>query len=277
MIKAVVTAAGRGTRLLPMTKELPKEMMPVFSKLNGKKCVIPLLQLIFEQMYECKIRKYCFVVGRQKRSIEDHFTPDSSFLKNSPQKDKIMISDFYKKIYSSNLLWVNQNNPKGFGDAVKHTQQFIGNDDFVVHAGDAAIIGSKIHPILRLIEAGKDPSVSAVLLFRKVSDPERHGVPTLEKISNSKFLVKKVIEKPNKPASNIGLMPMYYFKSKIFEKLQKIKPGKGNEFQLTDAIQQLISDGEKVLAIPLLDKEKVLDVGTVESYRDAQINSFKFA
>lgn len=276
-MKVVITAAGMGTRLLPMTKELPKEMMPVFSRLNGKKCVMPLLQLIFEQMYECKIRKYCFVVGRQKRSIEDHFTPDNSFLKNSAQKNKIMITGFYKKIYSSNLLWVNQNEPKGFGDAVKHTQQFIGNDDFIVHAGDAAIIGSQIHPVLRLIEVGRDPSVSAVLLFRKVNDPERHGVPTLERISNTKFLVKKVIEKPNKPDSDLGLMPMYYFKSKIFEKLRRIKPGKGNEFQLTDAIQQLIADNERVLAIPLLDKEKVLDVGTVESYRDAQRNSFKYA
>lgn len=186
-MKVVITAARMGTRLLPMTKELPKEMMPVFSRLNGKRCVMPLLQLIFEQMYECKIRKYCFVVGRQKRSIEDHFTPDSSFLKNSAQRNKIMIIDFYKKIYSSNLLWVNQNEPKGFGDAVKHTQQFIGNDDFIVHAGDAAIIGSQIHPVLRLIEVGRDPSVSAVLLFRKVNDPERHGVPTLEKFPTQNF------------------------------------------------------------------------------------------
>ena len=277
MIKVVITAAGKGTRLLPMTKELPKEMMPVYSRLNGKKCVIPLLQLIFEQMYECQIKKYCFVVGREKRSIEDHFTPDDSFLKNSIQKNKIMISDFYKKINNSNLLWVNQNNPKGFGDAVKQCEQFIGNDEFIVHAGDVSILSSKNHPVMRLIDAGKDPDVSAVLLFRKVKDPKRHGVPTLEKINGKKFLVKKVIEKPNRPTSNLGLMPIYYFKSTIFEKLKKIKPGKGNEYQLTDAIQQLILDGKKVLAIPLLENEKVLDVGTVESYRDAQTNSFKLA
>jgi len=277
IMKAVITAAGMGTRLLPMTKEMPKEMMPIFSKINGKKCVMPLLQLIFEQMYECEIKKYCFIVGREKRSIEDHFTPDYPFLKNSIQKNKNMISNFYKKIDNSNLMWVNQNSPKGFGDAVRQSEQFIGNDEFIVHAGDVSILGSKKHPILRLIEAGKDPSVSAVLLFRKVKDPKRHGVPTLEKIDDKRFLVKKVIEKPNNPSSNLGLMPLYYFKSTILEKLKKIKPGKGNEFQLTDAIQKLISDGEKVLAIPLLDKEKVLDVGTVESYQDAQINSFKFA
>ena len=276
-MKAVITAAGRGTRLLPMTKELPKEMMPIFSKLDGKKYVSPLLQLIFEQLYKLKIREYCIVVGRGKRSIEDHFTSDSSFLKNISRSNQRVILDFYKKTNNSHLFWINQNEPKGFGDAVRYSERFIGKDDFIVHAGDVVIMNSKIHPILRLMEAGKDPSVSAVLLFREVIDPKRHGVPTLEKINNKKFLVKKVIEKPNRPASNLGLMPIYYFKSTIFEKLKKIKPGKGNEYQLTDAIQQLILDGEKVLAIPLLENEKVLDVGTVESYRDAQTNSFNLA
>ena len=276
-MKVVITAAGKGTRLLPMTKELPKEMMPVFSKLNEKKYVLPLLQLIFEQLFASDIKEYCFVVGRGKRSIEDHFTPDNSFLKNTSKKNKIEITNFYKKIQNADLFWINQNEPKGFGDAVKNSEKFIGGNDFIVHAGDVAIIGSKIHPVKRLIEAGKDPNVSAVLLFRKVSDPERHGVPTLEKISSKKFIVKKVIEKPKNPTSNLGLMPIYYFKPKIFEKLKKIKLGKGNEFQLTDAIQELIKNGEKVLAIPLLEKEKVLDVGTVESYMESQITSFRYA
>lgn len=277
MIKAVITAAGKGSRLLPMTKELPKEMMPIFSKLNGKKRVVPLLQLIFEQLYQYKIKNYCFIVGREKRSIEDHFTPDNSFMKNETSKNKLLISKFYEIINSSNMIWINQNTPKGFGDAVRLSKQFIGNDDFIVHAGDVAIIGSKNHPISRMIKAGKDSSVSAVLLFRKVNDPKRHGVPTLEKINSKEFLVKKVVEKPNRPASNLGLMPLYYFKPTIFEKLEKIKPGKGNEYQLTDAIQKLILDGEKVIAIPLLDSEKILDVGTVESFKDAQIESFKYA
>lgn len=275
-MKVVITAAGKGTRLLPMTKELPKEMMPVFSELNGKKYVLPLLQLIFEQLFESGIKEYCFVVGRGKRSIEDHFTPDNYFLKNTSKKNKIEIVNFYKKINNADLFWINQNEPKGFGDAVRNSNKFIGNNDFIVHAGDVAIIGSKIHPVKRLIDAGKDKDVSAVLLFRKVNDPERHGVPTLEKISNKKFIVKKVVEKPKKPSSNLGLMPIYYFKPKIFEKLKKIKLGKGNEFQLTDAIQELISSGEKVLAIPLLEKEKVLDVGTVESYMESQITSFRY-
>ena len=273
-MKVVITAAGSGTRLLPMTKEMPKEMMPVFTKINKKRYVSPLLQLIFEQLYECKIRKFCFVVGREKRSIEDHFTPDTSFLKNSLQKNRNVLSKFYKKINQSDLLWVNQNEPRGFGDAVKLTKQFVGNDDFVVHAGDVSIINSKVHPVTRLIKIGKEFDASAVLLVRKVSDPKRHGVPTLEKISSTVFNVKKVVEKPNKPTSNIGLMPVYYFKSEIFEQLQKIKLGKGHEFQLTDAIQGLIKNKKTVLAIPLDSSEKLLDVGTVESFYDSQRTSY---
>lgn len=278
MIKAVITAAGRGTRLLPMTKEMPKEMMPVFSKIYGDgPVVLPLLQLIFEQIYSCNIRDYCFIVGREKRSIEDHFTPDHDFLKILSDRNKTIISKFYKKIEQSHLVWVNQNSPKGFGDAVKHAERFVGNDDLVVHAGDVSIIGKSPHPISRLIDAGKDPSVSAVLLVRKVKDPKRHGIPVLKKISKTSFLVEEVEEKPERPKSNMGLMPLYFFKPKIFECLRKIKPGKGNEYQLTDAIQRLIEEGGKVIAIPVNQDEDVLDVGTVESFKQSQEISFRRA
>ena len=276
MIKAVITAAGKGTRLLPMTKEMPKEMMPIYSKINSKRVILPLLQLIFEQLYTCKIRDYCFVVGREKRAIEDHFTPDHTYLREISSDNKTILSTFYKKLENSHLLWVNQNSPKGFGDAVKQTERYIGKNNFVVHAGDVSILGKLQHPIMRMKEIGKEPSVSAVLLFRKVNDPTRHGVPTLEKISNTEFLVKKVIEKPKKPKSNFGLMPLYYFTPKIFEKLKQIKPGINGEYQLTDAIQALIQDGEKVLAIPLNKTDKVLDVGTVDSYIQAQKSSYSY-
>ena len=87
MIKSVITAAGKGTRLLPITKELPKEMMPIFSRIYGnERVVIPVLQYIFEQLYICNLRDYCFVVGREKRSIEDHFTPHETFVNEIPTK-----------------------------------------------------------------------------------------------------------------------------------------------------------------------------------------------
>lgn len=277
-MKAVITAAGRGTRLFPMTKEMPKEMMPIFSRINGKKQVLPLLQLIFEQLYSCGTRNYCFVVGREKRSIKDHFTLEQNFLKKATDKDISLFENFYEKIANSKILWANQNQPKGFGDAVKHAEKFVGGESFVVHAGDVSVLTKSKHPIMRLRKIGaSDSKISAVLLFRKVHDPERHGVPTLEKISTDKYRVNKVVEKPKHPKSKLGLLPLYYFSPTIFQILKKLKPGINNEYQLTDAIQDLIEKGHQVLAIPLEKSEKILDVGTVDSFWLAQKDSFKYA
>ena len=278
MIKAVVTAAGIGARLLPMTKEMPKEMMPVFSRIYGNdRIILPLLQLIFEQLYSCNIRDYCFVVGREKRSIEDHFTPHYDFLRNLSNKNREVISKFYTKLEKSHIVWVNQHKPNGFGDAVKHAEKFVGSDNFIVHAGDVSVISRSIHPVRRLMEVGGDSTISAVLLVRRVSDPERHGIPILKKYSKNMFLVKEVEEKPLKPRSKMGLMPLYFFRPNIFDCLKKIKRGIGREYQLTDAIQILIEKGEKVVAIPVAESEKMLDVGTVTSYRHSQEMSFKYA
>lgn len=277
MIKAVVTAAGRGVRLLPMTKEMPKEMMPVFYRVsNNQRIILPLLQLIFEQIYSCGIRDYCMIVGRGKRSIEDHFTVDHNFYKTLAAKNKDVVRDFYNKLDKSNLVWINQDKPEGFGDAVRRAEKFVGNDDCVVHAGDVSIIGKPQHVIQRLISTGKNSSAAAVLLFRKVKDPERHGVPKVKKIAKSLYVVEEVEEKPERPQSSYGLMPLYYFNPRIFWALDRIKRGRGNEFQLTDAIQKLIENGEKVVGITVNSNEKALDVGTVESFREAQEYSYRF-
>ena len=276
MIKIVITAAGKGTRLLPVAKEIPKEMMPIFSTYNNQRIVTPLLQFIFEQLYHTNIRDYCFVVGRDKRAIKDHFTSDHTYLKNLPTKYRIMIEDFYKKIERSNFTWIDQSKPLGFGDAVRKTEKYIGKHNFIVHAGDAAIIGKIKHPVLRLIEtAKKDSSISAVLLFKKVNDARRYGVPEITKISDTLYNVHEIEEKPLKPKFNIGLLPIYYFKPNIFKCLKKITPGKNNEMQLTDAIRRLIEEGERVVAIPLDKNEFEVDVGTVESYRYAQKISYQ--
>lgn len=279
MIKSVITAAGKGTRLLPATKELPKEMMPIFSKTDSKdRIVIPLLQLIFEQMHFVGIRDYCFIVGREKRSIEDHFTTHDTYLKELSDKNKSLIMGFYKRLENSHLVWINQNKPRGFGDAVLRAERYIGNDDFIVHAGDVAIISKSKHPIQRLIEtANKDPAIAAVLLCKKVKDTKRYGVPKIRPISKSLYQVEEVEEKPDKPKSNFGLVPLYFFKPIVFDCLRKIKPGKGNEFQLTDAIQMIIERGHKVVAIPMNSDETELDVGTVESYKEALDLSYKIA
>ena len=279
MTKVVITAAGKGTRLLPFTKEMPKEMMPIFSNtFANKKVVLPLLQYIYEQLYSMNFRDYCFVVGREKRSIEDHFTPHEAYLKELSGDYKKNMKKFYEKLEKSHLVWINQNKPLGFGDAVKRAERYVGEEDFIVHAGDVTILSNTKHPILRLIETSKkNPDVKAILLCKEIKDFQRYGVPTVSKISSNLFSVNEVVEKPQKPKSNLGILPLYYFKSDIFSSLKKIKPGKGKEFQLTDAIQNLIDEKEKVLAISLNKNEEEVDVGTVESYRNAQDVTFRKA
>ena len=279
MTKVVITAAGKGTRLLPFTKEMPKEMMPIFSNtFANKKVVLPLLQYIYEQLYSMNFRDYCFVVGREKRSIEDHFTPHEAYLKELSGDYKKNMKKFYEKLEKSHMVWINQNRPLGFGDAVKRAERYVGEGDFIVHAGDVTILSNTKHPILRLIETSKkNPDVKAILLCKEIKDFQRYGVPTISKISSNLFSVNEVVEKPQKPKSNLGILPLYYFKSDIFSSLKKIKPGKGKEFQLTDAIQNLIDEKEKVLAISLNKNEEEVDVGTVESYRNAQDVTFRKA
>ena len=156
MTKVVITAAGKGTRMLPFTKEITKEMMPIFTKIYGnQRTVIPLLQYIFEQFYSMKIRDYCFVVGRDKRSIKDHFALQQSHLNELSGNHKKTLSNFYKKLENCNLMWVNQDKPLGFGDAVKRAEKFVGDEDFILQAGDVSIISRYKHPILRLIDTAK--------------------------------------------------------------------------------------------------------------------------
>ena len=276
MTKIVITAAGKGTRLLPFTKEMPKEMMPIFSQTFTKnKVVLPLLQYIYEQLYSMNFRDYCFVVGREKRSIEDHFTPHETYLKELTGDYKKIIRNFYQKLDNSHLVWINQNKPLGFGDAVKRAERYVGKEDFIVHAGDVTIISRLKHPIVRLMETAKNnPDAKAILLCKKIKEPKRYGVPTVNKLSNNLFLVKKVVEKPDKPKSDFGILPLYYFRPDIFSSLKKIKKGKGKEFQLTDAIQNLIKQKQKVLAITLNKNEEEIDVGTVESYKNSQEITF---
>jgi len=121
--KVVIPAAGLGTRLFPATKEQPKEMLPIFSTAtNGDVSVKPVVQMVFEQLYDVGFREFCYVVGRGKRGIEDHFTPDSNFVRLLEGMGKngqaTELEDFYEKLRTSTIMWVNQPEPKGFGNAV---------------------------------------------------------------------------------------------------------------------------------------------------------------
>lgn len=264
--KIVIPAAGLGTRLLPITKEIPKEMMPLFFKnKNGEVIVKPLIQTIYEKFFNFGLREYCIIVGRQKRTIEDHFTSNEDILKNLKKGVKYRkdLEEFYTKLNKSKIFWINQLSAKGFGDAVKYAESFVGNDDFLVTAGDTLLpTGDKI--IKKLLNSKLKGKNDAILLLKEVSDPRRFGVAVVKKHKNS-FQVINVEEKPKKPKSNLSIVAVYRFKPSIFKALDAVKNDK-KELQLTSGIQKLIDWGGNVSAIILDKKDQVIDIGTAESY-----------
>ena len=147
--KVIIPAAGLGTRLFPATKEQPKEMLPIFARsTNGSMLVKPVVQLVFEQLHDAGLREFCYVVGRGKRGIEDHFTPDMNCIKNLAEMGKngqaTDLEEFYEKLNTSTSMWVNQPEAKGFGNAVLMAQPFVQNESCLVHAGDSCIISKNM-------------------------------------------------------------------------------------------------------------------------------------
>jgi UTP--glucose-1-phosphate uridylyltransferase len=279
--KVVITAAGLGTRLLPATKEMPKEMLPIYVLgCNGVPVLKPLLQALFEQLYRFGFREYCFVVGRGKRAIEDHFTPDWDFVEKLDRMGKASIvaelTGFYRMLEDSLLVWVSQPAPRGFGDAVLTARSFIGDEDFLLAAGDTYIISENDSFLARLLSIKPWGSRGASLLAKHVEDPRQYGVVLGEPISNEVIRVNRVVEKPSVPPSNLAKMPFYIFTPEILMALNKVTPGVGGELQLTDAIQRLIEEKADVKAAILGDKELWLDVGTHETYFNAFSISYHY-
>jgi len=277
----VVPAAGLGTRLFPATKEQPKEMLPIFSRsVNGDVCVKPLLQLVFEQLYDAGFREFCFVVGRGKRSIEDHFTPDFNsvvMLKNAGKGGKASdLDSFYVKLKTSTIIWVNQPEPKGFGDAVLMALPFVQNEHCLVHAGDTYIISKDSGHLRLLIEVYERFKADAAFIVQEIEDPRQYGVIEVEEMEEGVYKVKGAVEKPEKPSTNLAIMPIYVFRPVIFDALKKTLPGKGGEIQLTDAIQRLIDWGMNVCAVRLNPDELRLDIGSPETYWEALSLSYKY-
>jgi len=277
--KAVIPAAGLGTRLLPVTKELPKEMLPIFVRgSDGSLLLKPMMQQIFEELYDVGFREFCFIVGRGKRSIEDHFTPDYdfvSYLKTKNNMSAYELEEFYEKISDSTLVFTNQPKPKGFGDAILKAKSFTGDDPFLVHAGDDLIL-SKNSYLKRLISIFEKLKGEAVFLVEQVDDPRKYGVILGEEIDDSLYRVDEIVEKPKAPPSNLAVVAVYMFSSKIFASLETTGFDESGELQLTDAIQGLISEGSKVYALELGMKEKRVEIGTPDSYWKALTTTYQY-
>ena len=179
--KVIIPAAGLGTRLFPATKEQPKEMLPIFSKTaQGDTLVKPVVQVVFEQLYDAGLREFCYVVGRGKRGIEDHFTPDAHCIRTLEGMGKSgQASDlevFYEKLETSTAMWVNQPEPKGFGNAVLMAQPFVQNQSCFVHAGDSCIISKDMDYIKKLLEAFERFNADAAFLVLEIENPKQYGI-----------------------------------------------------------------------------------------------------
>lgn len=264
--KIVIPAAGLGSRLLPITKEIPKEMMPLFLKdRSGKIIVKPLIQMLFEKFYGYGFREFCIIVGRQKRSIKNYFSPDYDLLTTLNTRDfaKKDLENFYSMLNTSSIFWTNQQKPKGFGDAILYSESFVGNEEFLLSAGDT-LIPNNDKIFQKLIKIKLKGENDAVLLLKKVSDPKRFGVAVIKNTKNG-TIITNVEEKPARPKSNFSIVALYRFKPSIFKALHKVKSNK-KELQLTEGIQKLIECGGKIHAIIMNKDDIVIDIGTSSSY-----------
>jgi len=269
--KAVIPSAGLGTRLLPATKEQPKEMLPVFTRdLHGNLRLKPLLHIVFENLYNAGFREFHFITGRGKRSIEDYFSIDNNlvrYLKSRNNFESIGELDaFYEKVHRSNIIFINQPEPRGFGDAVYRAKSSTGTEAFLVHAGDDLIISEKNQYLLKLIRVFEKNNAAAAFCVEKVRDARKYGVIVGKKVANNVYRVRKVLEKPPVPPSNIAIVAVYVFSPKIYHAIEEVPLDASNEVQLTNAIEQLINQDCPVYAVELDSVEKRIDIGTPWSY-----------
>jgi UTP--glucose-1-phosphate uridylyltransferase len=270
--KVVIPAAGLGTRLLPVTKEMPKEMLPIFVKnKKGEIFLKPILQVIFEDLYDFGFREFCFVVGRGKRAIEDHFTSDHGFIEFLQKKGKDCLTEglaqFYNKLDSSTVVFVNQPQPRGFGDAIHKARSFTGMESFLVHAGDDLIASDNNDHLKRLLEVHEAHNSDVTFLVEEVKDPTKYGVIVGDEVDKGIYKVKEVIEKPSKPPSNLAIIAIYVFRPVIYDAIQNIGFDENLELQLTDAIQNLAMQNYNIYAVKLEKNEKRLDIGTTDAYQ----------
>lgn len=270
-MKCIFTAAGLGTRLLPLTKDLPKEMLPIYDiSRKGELIFKPFLQLVYEQLYRYKIRDFCFILGNSKRLVQEHFTPDfdlTNYLKNSnKRKLAAPLEEFFKMLENSNIVFVYQPKPIGFGDAIYRSKKFVGNESFLLHAGDDVVLSKNNNHLKRLEEKFRKHDAELACLVEEVSDPSHYGVvkgPLLEK---GVIEIKKIIEKPKKTKSFTAVIAIYMFKPTIFKYLEMAQKKGNPEKQLDIAYKIAIKKNAKVIAVKLNKNEKRIDIGNPESY-----------
>ena len=270
MIKqAIIPLAGLGTRLLPLTSVFAKELLPI----NGK----PGIEYILDECIEAGIKEIIFIISKKKIMIKNYFYNDKLYkdiIKN--KKDPRIIAE-YKKIlkYKKMIKFVFQNNPKGTGDAVLKTEKFIKDKFFLMLLPDDLIIKKNCSKSMISINKKFNSSVMASMKVKK-HNVSRWGIfDTKKNINKDNFIIKGVVEKPsikNAPSNN-AVIGRYILPKTIFKKLKKLKPGKGNERHITDAIQSLIFENEKFIGHSF--RGKYLDCGTMNGYINSSVEISK--
>lgn len=232
--KAVIPAAGLGTRFLPSTKAQPKEMLNIFDK--------PSIQYIVEEAVEAGIEDILIILGRNKKSIEDHFDKSYELEDKLKSKGKKELLEGVEKISNlGNIHYIRQKEPLGLGHAIYCAKAFVGNEPFAVMLGDD-IVKSKKPCIKQLIEKYEDYN-STIIGVQEVekSQVDKYGIVKGEKINERLYKVEDLVEKPKvkEAPSNIAILGRYVISPEIFPILQHTKPGAGNEIQLTDGLKEL--------------------------------------
>ncbi|OQO70792.1 UTP--glucose-1-phosphate uridylyltransferase [Enterococcus villorum] len=261
--KAVIPAGGLGTRFLPATKAMAKEMLPIVDK--------PAIQFIVEEALKSGIEDILIITGKEKRPIEDHFDSNIELETNLSEKGKTELLKLVEETTDVNLHFIRQSHPKGLGHAVLQARAFIGNEPFVVMLGDD-IMEDEIPLTQQLIDDYERTHASTIAVMEvPQKDTSKYGIINPgEELEDGLFNVKNFVEKPDpsKAPSNLSIIGRYLLTPEIFDVLSEQKPGAGNEIQLTDAIDRL-NQSQKVYARKFEGKR--YDIGDKFGYMIAMI------
>ena len=235
--KAVIPAAGRGTRFLPVTKSLPKEMLPVVDK--------PSIQFVVEEAVEAGLTDILIITARGKHAIEDHFDQNVELELFLEQRDKhAQIPDLRKIDDMANIHYIRQTEQLGLGHAVSMAREHIGGESFAVLLGDDIMVDDAA--LLRSMLDVHDREHASVLALLEVTPEEiaSLGCAEVDMVDETVARVRSVVEKPapEEAPSNLAVIGRYVFTPDIFDALDRITPGVGGELQLTDAIGLLLAD-----------------------------------
>jgi UTP--glucose-1-phosphate uridylyltransferase len=264
---AVIPVAGRGTRLLPLTKSQPKEMLPV----GGK----PVVQYVVEELVRCGISRVLFITGPGKTAIENHFDIDTelvAYLRETGKEDLLRELAFERE--DVEYFYTRQRRQLGLGHAVLCAQPMLNDRSFVVALGDSIIgLQAQSRVVTTMIEHFEEQGADAVIALEDVplGEVDQYGIAKPRGKADSVFSLDDLVEKPaaEEAPSTLAVAARYVFRPAIFDFLRRTPPGKGDEIQLTDAIRLLIREGGKVLGVRLPPDERRFDIGNFESYFEA--------